>query len=86
MLFKYQGEWTHFQGQRTQGECVIRANGPDIDTQFLDSMLYEQAKFIIRTKYHAVQQKIKTKQWKKKKIHIKENNRYRQGHEQGYGV
>jgi hypothetical protein len=24
-----------------------------------------------------VQQKMKTKQWKKKKIHIKENNRYR---------
>jgi hypothetical protein len=42
---------THFKGKRTQGECVIRTSGPDIDALFLDSMLYEEAKFIFRTKY-----------------------------------
>jgi hypothetical protein len=35
ILFNFQGERTHFKGERTQGEqtqgeCVIRANGPDI--------------------------------------------------------
>ena len=41
----------NYQGERTQGECVIRTNGPDIDTLFLYSMLYEQAKYIFRTEY-----------------------------------
>ena len=27
ILFNYRGERTH--GERTQGECVVRANGPD---------------------------------------------------------
>ena len=27
--FNYQGEQTHFQGERIQGECIVRANGPD---------------------------------------------------------
>ena len=29
ILFNYRGERTHFQGERTQGECVVRANRPD---------------------------------------------------------
>jgi hypothetical protein len=39
------------QGERTQSEYSIRTNGPDIDTLFLYSMPYEQAKFIFRTEY-----------------------------------
>jgi hypothetical protein len=41
----------NYQGERTQSEYVIRTNGPDIDTLFQDSMLYEQEKFIIQTEY-----------------------------------
>jgi hypothetical protein len=29
----------------------LRTSGPDIDALFLDSMLYEEVKFIFRTKY-----------------------------------
>ena len=29
ILFNYRGEQTHFSGERTQGECEVRANGPD---------------------------------------------------------
>jgi hypothetical protein len=39
----------NYQGERTQSEYGIRTNGSDIHTLFLDSTLYEQAKFIFRT-------------------------------------
>jgi hypothetical protein len=32
ILFNYRGEQTHFKGERTQVECVVRANG--LDTRF----------------------------------------------------
>jgi hypothetical protein len=32
ILFNYRGERTHFKGERTQVECVVRANG--LDTRF----------------------------------------------------
>ena len=58
----------NYQGERTQSEYGIRTNGPDIDTLFLEIYLSDRI---------PVQQKIKTILLKKKKIHIKENNRYR---------
>jgi hypothetical protein len=32
ILFNYRGKRTHFKGERTQVECVVRANG--LDTRF----------------------------------------------------
>ena len=33
ILFNFQGRPTLFQGERTQGECVVRANGPDTELE-----------------------------------------------------
>ena len=38
ILFNYRGD--HFQGERTHGECVVRANGPDTGFRVARSLVF----------------------------------------------